>query len=126
MLFARWSGRIEWCCPSCNTYRVGILKARHKALYCQLCRTTYYIGVVLYKAPRGPKPLYPRDTLMLADCFPLKREVNRCYCAKCAELIVPDVIETMLEYQSPLDKATQDKTLPMLKPRKQRGDKAPT
>ena len=99
MLFARLQGEMDWCCPVCNVLHVTRLKAQgNKALYCGKCQVPYYPGTVLYKAPMGPKPLPPRDTLMIGGGFPLKREVNRVYCSNCSEEILSRVVEKMIHH----------------------------
>jgi hypothetical protein len=102
VLFARNRGDVDWCCPACEHVNFTVFKALHKApykaLYCADCHQTWYPGMVLYKAPMGPKPLPPRDTLMIGGGFPLKREVNRIYCSNCTEEILPQVLEKMVHH----------------------------
>jgi hypothetical protein len=98
VVFARAIGRLEWICPSCNILHITAIKPHHKALWCEDCNTLWYLGTVFYKAPMGPKPLPPRDTLMIGGGFPLKREVNRIYCSNCTEEILPQVLEKMAHH----------------------------
>lgn len=87
---------MDWACPVCNTLQRVFIKARSIVTTCTHCDTTFYRGVVLYKAPRGPR-LIPRDTLMIADMFVGRRLVNRVYCDHCSNEVIRDVKARMVE-----------------------------
>lgn len=110
--FYRQTGYSQWVCPSCNHFHTTLSKTQYKALYCYQCENTFYPGTVFYKAPRGPKPLPPRDTLMIGGGFPLKREVNRVYCENCSTEILSRVLDKMLHH----DLTPIPKGIPISKP----------
>ena len=117
MLYARHSGRIEWICPACEVYQISHYKARHKALWCMNCKALLYVGLVLYKAPMGPKPLPAIDTFMIGGGFTLKREVNRVYCAGCGEEVMHKALQKMITHDLTPILAVEPKVVAPSKPR---------
>lgn len=53
---------------------------------------------------------------MMGGGFPLKREVNRCYCARCSEEIVSDAVEKMVRDEHNLPVGVKTPTKPGKKP----------
>src|ERR1041384_1208398 len=85
-LFGRQQGSAIFTCPACNYLQKHSLHPRSNPITCKSpeCLRTYYVGLVLYESPRGPRSV-PRDQLMIAGGFATRRLVNRCYCDRSEE-----------------------------------------
>src|SRR5262245_19523226 len=98
MLFARLGNgaSLQWACPHCNTINSNYLNASKPYLQCSHCKYLWYYGLIMFKAPGGPR-IFPRDTLLIADSFPNRRQVNRVFCDACGTEISDKAIQQNIE-----------------------------
>lgn len=90
MLFARSRGVLDWACPVCNTVHKTRLKLGEYSIRCNMCDHQWLVGIVFYAKPSSTVKA-PRDTLMIADGFVVRRLVNRVYCDSCSKEVIATV-----------------------------------